>query len=179
MLNNLAKDGTLDIYFISGIHGVGKGTLCNHLKSLLNLDVHSCSDIIKANSGYVEQGKGVQDTKGNQSALVVGLHKLVANEILLDGHFCLLDKAGGIITLDYQVFDDILPKKIVTVTCDSTEVRNRLLARDGVCPDELLLAEFQIREVKQAVEFSKSRKIPHYTYKSGDSVEALVEWLRV
>lgn len=178
MLSVLAKDSILDIYFIAGIHGVGKGTLCKILSSRLHLYFYSCSNIIKANSNYVEKGKGVKDAKGNQSSLLIGISKLESDKVALDGHFCLLNSVGDIVELDYDVFDCINPKKVITVTCDANEVRNRLINRDGVSPDAALLNEFQQRELKRSIEFSSSRNLPHFTYHSGDEVEALVEWIK-
>ncbi|MFQ6371940.1 ATP-binding protein [Shewanella sp. YIC-542] len=168
----------MDIYFIAGIHGVGKGTLCKMLSSHLNLDFYSCSDIIKANSKYVEKSKGVKDAKENQSSLLMGISKLKCNKVALDGHFCLLNSMGGIVELDYDVFDCINPKKVVTVTCDANEVSNRLIHRDGTSPDVALLDEFQQKELKRSIEFSSSRNLPHFTYCSGDEIDTLIEWIK-
>ncbi|MDH1472138.1 ATP-binding protein [Shewanella sp. GD03713] len=168
----------MDIYFISGVHGVGKGTLCNEIRSLININAYSCSDIIKANSDYIEEGKGVQDAKGNQSTLLFGLGKLNDSSILLDGHFCLLGKSGSIIELDFSVFDDIRPKKIITVTCDTNEIRRRLFERDGVEQDVKLLDDFQAKELEQTLKYCESRNVPNFLYRSGDDVTDLVEWIQ-
>ena len=177
MLRVLAKDGVLDIYFVSGVHGVGKGTLCKELSSIYNIEIHSCSDIIKANSEYVEDGKMVQDANGNQSALAIGLKKMSFDKIMLDGHFCLLDKSKSVVDLDYRTFDEINPKKIITVTCDVNDIYVRLKNRDGISPEVNLIEEFQSQELKRAIKYANLRDIPHFNYISGDDLNDVVEWL--
>jgi adenylate kinase len=87
------------VFFIGGIHGVGKTTFCKQLITNLNNFKHlSASDIIKKYKNSDEfDTKRVKDIDKNQLLLINGLKKEKKDSnILLDGHFVLLDKEDNI-----------------------------------------------------------------------------------
>ncbi|MDQ2108622.1 MULTISPECIES: ATP-binding protein [unclassified Vibrio] len=165
------------IIFISGIHGVGKGTLCRSLKELVGYPIYACSDLIKQNSSYIESCKIVSNAEKNQLALLAGLNKITEKVILLDGHFCLIGKNEQVIELDYETFDAIKPAKIVNVTCDEAIVNKRLKARDGEALSLKTLRSLQIAECNRAQDFASSRSIPLINFESGSDVNELITWI--
>ncbi|OEF21056.1 hypothetical protein A145_04935 [Vibrio splendidus 5S-101] len=167
-----------EIYFVSGIHGAGKGTLCNQLESELGMPIYSCSDLIKQNSEYVEDSKVVTTAERNQEALIQGLNKIKEDKFLLDGHFCLMGKEGHIIELDDMVFDTISPVAVINVTCDPSVVYDRLLKRDLEAISSDKLNELQVKETARAEEYCKARSIGLYEYESTASIEQLVGILK-
>ncbi|HCH5317009.1 ATP-binding protein [Vibrio gangliei] len=165
------------IIFVSGIHGVGKGTLCRSLKELVGYPIYACSDLIKQNSSYIESGKVVSNAEKNQLALLSGLNKITEEVILLDGHFCLVGKDEQVIELGYETFDAIKPAKIVNVTCDETIVNERLKARDGDALSVETLRTLQVAECNRAQDFASSRSIPLINFESGSDVNELLSWI--
>ncbi|MDP2489656.1 ATP-binding protein [Vibrio splendidus] len=163
-----------DIYFVSGIHGVGKGTLCNQLKSELGLSVYSCSELIKQNSEYVEDSKVVTTAERNQEALIRGLSKIKEDKFLLDGHFCLMGKEEEIIVLDDMVFDAISPVAVINVTCDAPIVHERLLKRDGKAISADVLRVLQVKETARAEEYCKKNSIGLFNYQSATPIATLL-----
>ncbi|WP_172587819.1 ATP-binding protein [Shewanella xiamenensis] len=165
------------IIFFSGIHGVGKGTLCRTLEDKLGYPIYSCSDLIKQNSEYVEIGKAVSSAEKNQLALLAGLKNIQENIILLDGHFCLVGKENQIIELGYETFDAINPDKIVNLSCDEKIVHQRLIARDGKALCVEVLKSLQSAEFRRATFFANTRNIPINNFVSGSDTNELIEWI--
>lgn len=167
-----------EIYFVSGIHGAGKGTLCQEMSGKIGLPVYSCSDLIKQNSEYVECGKIVPTAERNQEALIHGLNKINEEKFLLDGHFCLVGQNGSIIELGYEVFDAIGPVAVINVVCDPVTVHQRMLERDGSALEVSLLDKLQVYETKRVNEFCEARSIGVYTYESGKPIESLLNMVK-
>lgn len=167
------------LIFISGVHGVGKSTLCNQINSYVRIAAHSCSDIIKANSAYIEDSKVVDKADTNQQALIVGLSKLNDENILLDGHFCLVGQGETIIELDYRVFEQINPDMVVNVVADTKEIHQRLISRDGECISLELINKLQKQESRNSHEFCSERDIAIIDYRSGDDVSQLLKQLNL
>ncbi|MBU2896779.1 ATP-binding protein [Vibrio hepatarius] len=165
------------LVFISGVHGVGKSTLCSQINSFVDIRSYSCSDIIKANSAYVETSKVVDKAEANQRALLEGISKLDDENILLDGHFCLVGKNETIIELDYQVFQDIKPDVVINVFSDAQEIHRRLVSRDGDCISLELIDKLQKQESHNAHEFCSKNGVRIVDYKSGDDVSTLLRAL--
>ncbi|OEG73208.1 hypothetical protein BEL05_13125 [Shewanella colwelliana] len=166
-----------EIYFISGIHGVGKGTLCHQLNAELGLPIYSCSDLIKQNSGYIENSKIVTTAERNQEALIQGLRKINEKRFLLDGHFCLIGKEKGIIELDYDVFDAIAPVAVINVVCEPSVIHERLLNRDGNAINVDKLELLQLKETARAKEYCEINSISLYDYQSSNPIDLLVKIL--
>lgn len=138
------------IIFVSGVHGVGKSTLCGNLSEKFGWAHYSCSDLIKENSDYVESSKLVSTADRNQQALLMGLSKLTQEVVLLDGHFCLLDKDEQVIELPFEVFDAISPSAILLATCDEEMIHQRLELRGGHVLALGKIVELQQHEVERS-----------------------------
>ncbi|MCM5509791.1 ATP-binding protein [Vibrio sp. SCSIO 43169] len=166
------------IIFVCGVHGAGKGTLSRALSSNLGIRAYSASDIIKSNSSYVEDSKLVSSSNNNQLALIKGLDKITDDNLLLDGHFCLLGRDSSVLNIEYEVFDVIAPKLIIYVYTEAREIYRRLTERDGEAPNVSTISKLQEREKSRAVQFSQERDIMFVSYSSGDSAENLMKVIR-
>ncbi len=155
------------VVFISGVHGSGKGTLCHALNNLSGINSYSASSLIKSNSDYIEDSKFIDSADKNQAALIRGLSKLTDDKLLLDGHFCLLNKSKEIVKLDYSVFDAMELSLVVYVECEPVELSRRLMMRDGVNFSVDLLHLFQSAEYEHALSFCLDRSIPLVKFRSG------------
>ncbi len=157
---------------------MGKSTLCKKLNENVDIPTYSCSDIIKANSDYVETSKVVDKAKANQIALINGLSDLRNSSILLDGHFCLVGKGSQIIELEFSVFEQIAPAVIINVIAEPMEIHRRLVSRDGDAMALSLIESLQKQETYNAHAFGKSRGIPVVDYVSGTDVSNLLKEIK-
>ncbi len=162
------------IVFVSGIHGVGKSTLCNKLFDEFGWKHYSCSDLIKQNSDYIESSKLVVNADKNQEALLRGVSLIEDDTILLDGHFCLLGRELNIIELDMVVFESLSPSIVINVTCDENIILERLNARDGKTIPHGVLIDLQSRELSQAELFCKKSNCSFLNYVSPKPINDLL-----
>src|SRR5260221_321590 len=126
--------GTCDLYFFGGIFGSGKSTLCQTLSRLLPGTHLKASELI----GYVPNqsdptGKSVREVLENQERLVSVLADLctASANVLLDGHFCLLDEKSAIVRIPVNFFKRIHPTALVLVESGADEVLDRQGLRRG------------------------------------------------
>lgn len=164
---NVDKEIMKKVVFVSGVHGSGKGTLCHALNNLLGINSYSASSLIKSNSDYIEDSKFIDSADKNQAALILGLSKLTDEKLLLDGHFCLLNKSKEIVKLDYSIFDTMELSLVVYVECEPVELSRRLMTRDGADFSVDMLRSFQNAEYEHARSFCLDRSIPLVKFRSG------------
>ncbi|EGQ9309959.1 ATP-binding protein [Vibrio vulnificus] len=166
------------IIFVSGVHGVGKSTLCGKLSEKFRWSHYSCSDLIKENSDYVEGTKLVSSADKNQQALLIGLSQLTEEVVLLDGHFCLLNDEEQVIELPFEVFDAISPSAILLVTCEEETIHQRLKQRGGHVISLDKLAELQKHEILRSKHYSSQSNCKLFDYRSPNPCADLMSDLR-
>ncbi|MFV5535493.1 ATP-binding protein [Acinetobacter pittii] len=142
------------IFFIAGVHGVGKDTLCKELSSILPADHLTASDLIKKRK-KIEISKTVSKVLSNQEILLkeFSFYKPQFPYILLDGHSCLIDSNKKIVKLSTSLFKELKVNKIVLLKAEPEIIHNRLVSRDG---NNSILTLNDISDLQQAeVEHSK------------------------
>lgn len=146
-----------NIIFIGGIHGSGKGKICDEIISNHNINHLTASEVLKWTEISEQNSKSVADITDTQNRLIFNLQKIVKeNETyLLDGHFCLLNSQNQPEKIPIQTFIDINPHKIILVVANSKEVKKRLEARDNKIYELSLIENFQELEIEYANEISK------------------------
>lgn len=146
-----------NIIFIGGIHGSGKGKICQEIISNFNINHLTASEVLKWTEISDQNSKAVSDITDTQNRLISNLHKIVKNNetYLLDGHYCLLNSENQPEKIPIQTFIDINPRKLILVVTDSLEVKNRLEARDNKIYELALIENFQKLEIEHANEISK------------------------
>ncbi|MER2495767.1 ATP-binding protein [Vibrio neptunius] len=162
------------IIFVSGVHGVGKSTLCGKLSEKFGWAHYSCSDLIKENSDYVESSKLVSTADKNQEALLRGIGRLTEEIVLLDGHFCLVDKDEQVIELPFEVFDAISPSAILLATCDEETIHQRLELRGGHVLALEKIVELQQHEVERSKSYSDRASCRLLEYRSPEPIDGLI-----
>lgn len=157
-----------NLIFIGGIHGVGKGTLCNKISNETNLTHLSSSSLVKWVEISSRQNKKVQNIYNTQKRLLLGLEKEVKeNEnYILDGHFCLLNHKNIPTNVPFETFEKINPKGIMVVCEDINTIYKRLNKRDNLSYSIELLKEFQKKEIARAREVSKRLEIELFLFKN-------------
>jgi len=150
------------IIFIGGIHGSGKGTICNQTSKDFEIPHFSCSKLLKWEELSSISNKKVDDFEVTQNRLLNGIRSNISPEklTLLDGHFCLLNQEGTPEKIEEQTFTDINPILIAIVTEDVNTIHDRLENRDGNSYELDILDKMQQLEYSQAKAVSNLLTIP-------------------
>jgi adenylate kinase len=123
------------VIFVSGIHGVGKGTQCQLYSQCTGIPWYSASSIIKTEkqSAIAVNTKAVEDPIENQNLLLRGVRRVLTSipTILLDGHFTVLDSQNSIVRIDVEVFVQLQLQGIVVLKDSPFKICDRLRKRDG------------------------------------------------
>lgn len=137
------------LVFVGGIYGSGKSTLCGQLTS------HFPSIHLKASelanhvpSGSADDGKAVDDVPGNQTRLLSNLdrHRKDAALVVLDGHFCIYDRALNVVDVALEVFEQVRADLLLLVDIEPARAWVRLHSREQVRFDIRRLTELAERE---------------------------------
>lgn len=123
-----------NVYFIAGVYGVGKSTLCDKLSRAMGIKAMSASDIISALNGETYGSeKSVKDKAANQYLLKKGVEQILEREncLILAGHFCIWDKNLNIEFLPDFIFNELSIAKIIMLNASSIQVIKNLHERDN------------------------------------------------
>ncbi|MHC0439730.1 ATP-binding protein [Flavobacterium sp. 3-210] len=152
-----------NIFFIGGIHGVGKGTICKEIASKTELIHITASKVLKWSEISSSDNKLVENISSTQEKLIFGLNKLIDKnkKYLLDGHFCLLNSLNVPCKIDEETFD-ILNPKVISIVLDHVEkITKRLENRDSKKYDIKVLNELQNMEIEYAKYLSRKYSVPY------------------
>lgn len=151
-----------NIIFIGGIHGSGKGKICDEIISNHRINHLTASEVLKWTEISEQNSKTVANITNTQNRLISNLQKIIKeNETyLLDGHYCLLNSQNQPEKIPIQTFIDINPNKLLLVITNAKEVKNRLETRDNKIYELSLIENFQNLEIEYANEISKVMSKP-------------------
>lgn len=168
-----------NLYFIGGIHGVGKGTICKKISPDFNLNHLSASEVLKWQEMSSSENKNVKDLKLSQDRLISNLSKIIkTNEYyLLDGHFCLLNSKNEPEKINKNTFIKLNPKAFIIVIDKVELIKSRLEKRDNKIYDIEILRKFQDLELDYSIALSKELNIPVIKVINGD-IQNLLEFLK-
>ncbi|WP_286968404.1 ATP-binding protein [Flavobacterium sp. UBA4854] len=152
-----------NIFFIGGIHGVGKGTICKEIASKAELIHITASEVLKWREISSSDNKLVENISSTQEKLIFGLSNLIDKnkKYLLDGHFCLLNSLNVPCKIDEETFDILNPRVISIVLDDVEKITKRLENRDSKKYDIKVLNELQNMEIEYAKYLSKKYSVPY------------------
>ena len=158
------------IIFVGGVHGVGKGTLCQQIKTKYGILHFSASELLKWAEISPPANKRVIDFDLTQSRLHKGIDENIPDGKLtiLDGHFILLNKVGHPEIISEDTFYKIGPIAIVVVIEDVDIILKRLSNRDSTVYNKNTLTKMQEMERNQARKISSNLKIPLCEINGGD-----------
>ena len=167
--------------FIGGIHGVGKTWFCNSLSQQLGIHYVSASTLIQeAKNAPHSPHKNVDQIIHNQDILVAALNTRFwrTYTIILDGHFCLLNKQSKIENVPLIIFEQINLKLVFVLTETPQIIQSRLQERDGIPYSSNFLSEFQSREVERAKYICTSLGCSIRVLSQNTDTERTMEYIR-
>ncbi len=168
------------MYFVGGVHGVGKSYWCNMVKESAGVECYSASTLIKEQK---KQGfpadKRVADIDENQLYLLAAVDALKAKhgEFLLDGHFCLLNQDGRITRISLDILLRLRPEAIILLTEKPETIVERLRKRDFVEHSASVINAFQAEECKYAEEVATLLNVPLFITNSNETNNT-IEFIR-
>ncbi|SDF56990.1 adenylate kinase [Paenibacillus sp. cl6col] len=168
------------IIFVGGIHGVGKTYLCKEICKEIDLPHFSASQLIrKQKEEEMSALKNVTDVKANQAALIMAINNLMIDtpSLLLDGHFCILNREGEIEGVPTETFERMEVACFLVITDEPEKIRARLKARDNIEYSIEMLDNFQSEEISYAKQLSKISKVPLLIHKSRDDRKNLYNFI--
>jgi adenylate kinase len=168
------------LYFVGGIHGSGKTTLCKRLAVILGAAHYSAGELIRLGSKHQDdRSKAVQDVELNQRLLLEVLDELSgrAATVLLDGHYTLIDQQGLIRPIGIDVFRALNPAVLLLVAEEPITISHRLQQRDGKTYDLPFLELHSKGELAHAELLSAQLSIPLAVLNSSDSADDAAELL--
>ncbi|RXG25445.1 ATP-binding protein [Leeuwenhoekiella marinoflava] len=164
-----------NLIFIGGIHGVGKGTICDKICEQTNFVHITASEILRWDEISKPQNKKVENIQNTQERLIAGLDEALKKNknYLLDGHFCLFNSEGEVEKVPMETFEKIAPELIAIVTDKIDVVKERLEKRDNKTYNFDILKSMQIAEMEHARQISLELKVPFIEIKNGDYRELI------
>lgn len=170
-----------NIFFVGGIHGVGKSTFCKSICNSLSMNYLSASDVLKwsrlsKNSAY----KKVEDINLTQDLLIKGLNDIVERNkyYILDGHYCLLNSKNEIEEVPFHFFKEIIPIAFGLVIDSPNTIREKLELRDKIVYEIDLLELMQAKEIGYASELSIRFRKELYIHEIGKDYSELLVSLK-
>jgi adenylate kinase len=151
----------MNLYFMGGIHGVGKTTYCRTLSSQLGIRHLTAGELILEGRAQ-PVGKTVANIDENQARLLAALdaRRNTPEPLLLDGHFCLLEADLRVVAIPCKIFQRIAPTRLLLMEADSADVESRLRQRDGKTHDREFIEAFAREERAHAAAVSQALRIP-------------------
>jgi len=145
------------MYFVCGVHGVGKTTYCQFLRQKLGIPYYSASKLIEKNIKLNQRRtKKIDRIIERQFALINEVKNLEKEHenFILDGHLCLINKEGIIERISKEVFKALNIQEICCLKADEMDILQRIQKRDNIDWDLTFVENFQKEEMEYAIELS-------------------------
>lgn len=148
--------------FMGGVHGAGKGTVCDRVFSPAGYHCVTASELIAEQGRKTDDNKRVSSVADNQSVLVDALENKSKSHrrLLLDGHFTLINKENMIEPIDIDVFRSMKISQLLLVKGKIDEIVSRLQARDDSKWKAAFIENFQKEEETHARYVAKNLGVP-------------------
>lgn len=164
----------MNVIFLTGVHGVGKGFLGAPAAISLGMNHCTASQLIKEEKGHATWGihKKVAEIDDNQLALIraVNRRREVGQNLLLDGHFVLRDTFGQFVRLNKSVFADLKLNGVILLTENAEVIAERLAGRDGIVKKSEDIAELADQVHAHVVNVCGELSIPMILLHSTDTI---------
>lgn len=161
--------------FVAGVHGAGKSSMCDEYAKKHGANHKTASQLIKNenNDAVSNNSKVVKDVVENQKHLITAVSKIreSGENLLLDGHFVLMNDENVLTPLATKVFSELSIDAVIAVYDHPELIESRTKNRDGTSIPSKLIEDFQNLELARAEEISKELGIPFAKIQSFSQVE--------
>lgn len=149
------------MYFVCGVHGVGKTLFANKVSKKMSLNYYSAGKLIKSKAnGVISNYKKVNQIFYNQLLLLEAINEIKEPQYVLDGHLCLINEDNQIERIPFEVFEKINIDIIYIIVDKPLRIKNRLQNRDSQKWNVNFIASFQQEEIMYARELAGKLNIP-------------------
>lgn len=167
-----------NIIFFGGIHGVGKTYLAEILQVNLGIPRYLASELISSKRKVdYRTDKKVDDIVYNQNLLFEALKEknLFKDLIILEGHFCLLNKKGEVERIPKGIFKELNIKVIVLIYEEPVVILQRIHKRGMKEFDLNFIDKFQKEEINYAKEISEYLQVPLFIEESSEFNQSIIQ----
>lgn len=141
----------MEIIFVAGINGVGKGQFFRRLKD--DIPFYSSTELINK----YRENNGVNE----DNALINSLSQLNKDKIYLSGHFCFVAGDYNIVRTPIERFKSLNIKKIIILYTEYEIIAMRLIHRSDRFYTSELIKEFQRKEMEYGIEVANLLNIEY------------------
>lgn len=173
----------MGIFFVCGIHGVGKTTICKEAASGMGVPFFSASELIRTQDSLaLGNTKLVTNLDHNQNMLIHAAQAEVNKHIfiLLDGHVTLLTQEG-VSRIPLSVFQALDIDCIIALNRAPAKISDFLFKRDNKRPDIEAITNHQEAEVSYAQYVAENLDVFFWAQKEPETVQLqilIASWLK-
>lgn len=167
----------VSLFFVGGVFGVGKSTLCEALRTPLNAEHLKASDLIHFTpEQHDPTRKAVSDIEESQRRLVRAFssHNRTKPNTVLDGHYCLVDTNQRISPVPITIFQTLNPAALLLVEAEPSVILERLHRRPGRPYSPDLVEQLIFEERHSAMQVSATLDVPLKSWSSGTPIESVI-----
>lgn len=167
---------------LSGVHGVGKGYFLEmNVRGRERFEILSASNLIRKHKQGDDAGyKKVKDVSDNQTLL---LHEfksaceVIGKDVILDGHLCIINAAGGIENVPLEFFQDASINGILLLQEKSELIAERQRKRDELSFSISLIEQIQDAELQYCRFLLEKHGLPFKVINGESSYMELCEFV--
>lgn len=172
LMNQTTMQGK--VIFVSGVHGVGKTSMCESYQTNEMFTCQSAGNLIRTAraKSTPDRTKDVRNIDDNQQLLIKAVSNIKNSGklLLLDGHFAIWDSEHLPTAIDTKVFIDLGIDSIITIHDEPHLIAERINSRDqssSITPSEI--DALQKIEIEQANQVANTLGIPLTLLKAFDA----------
>ena len=154
------------IIYISGIHWIGKTTLCSKIAEKIWMNHVIASSLLKKYKPDFEAIKSMESIKNDVNTVLYWLRQEQngSRAILFDGHFVLSDKEQALIKIKRDFFLQAQIGQIIMLIDSTVDIKSRLKKRDNKDFSLDFLNQFQDLELEYSQEIASMLAVKHQIF---------------
>lgn len=173
----------MNAVLLSGVHGVGKGYLTNHIKNdLVEYQIYSASGLIERYKSSDDAGfKRVKNVNQNQEILIMSIRQALQKgekNFILDGHLCIFNRNGNPERIPEYFFEKSGISGIILLQDDATTISERIRKRDGQVLSIEKIENMQSEETRYANELEEKYGMNILRISPDVEIEVILDWLK-
>lgn len=162
------------VIFVSGVHGVGKTSMCENYQTNEMFTCQSAGNLIRAAKAKsnIAKNKDVKNIDDNQQLLIKAVSNIKNSGklLLLDGHFAIWNSEHLPTAIETKVFIDLGIDSIITIHDEPHLIAERIRTRDESSSiTESEIDALQKIEIEQANKIANTLGIPLTLLKAFDA----------